>query len=59
MICGGILPENAKSDMTKKKDTAEVQNGYEKKRSGVTEKSERKHSRYGCAGGKLDVAACR
>ena len=29
-ICGGILPENAKSDMTKKKDTAEVQNGYEK-----------------------------
>ena len=30
MICGGILPENAKSDMTKKKDTAEVQSGYEK-----------------------------
>ncbi len=28
--CGGILPENAKSDMTKKKDTAEVQSGYEK-----------------------------
>ena len=30
MICGGVLPENAKSDMTKKKDTAEVQSGYEK-----------------------------
>ena len=30
-ICGGILPESAKSDMTKKKDTAEVQNGYGKK----------------------------
>lgn len=30
MICGGILPENAKPDMTKKKDTAEVQRGYEK-----------------------------
>ena len=29
-ICGGVLPENAKSDMTKKKDTAEVQSGYEK-----------------------------
>jgi len=38
-ICGGILPENAKSDMTKKKDTAEVQNGY-KKNEAVSQKNQ-------------------
>lgn len=43
MICGGVLPENAKSDMTKKKDTAEVQSGYEKNEA-VSQKNQSKNT---------------